>query len=88
MQRRTVAAPSGSDRIGREGVVFTEAFCINSLCLPARATILSGLYSHTTGAVDNQHSKVPDRFPIDYFGFSGQADYQCPVVVEGADVTR
>src|SRR5215831_2396003 len=52
------------DRIGREGAVFTDAFCINSLCLPSRATILSGLYSHTTGAVDNQHSKVPDRFPI------------------------
>ena len=50
------------DRIGREGAVFPQAFCINSLCLPARATILSGLYSHTTGAVDNQHSKVPERF--------------------------
>ena len=101
------------DRIGREGVVFDNAFCINSLCLPARATILSGLYSHTTGAVDNQHSRVPRRFPIlsdlirqrgyeiafvgkshvagslmdhywdYYFGFAGQADYQCPVVVEG-----
>jgi arylsulfatase A-like enzyme len=52
------------DRIGREGVVFENAFCINSLCLPARATILSGLYSHTTGAVDNQHSRVPPRYPI------------------------
>jgi arylsulfatase A-like enzyme len=52
------------DRIGAEGVVFENAFCINSLCLPARATILSGLYSHTTGAVDNQHSRVPRRFPI------------------------
>jgi len=52
------------DRIGREGVVFKNAFCINSLCLPARATILSGLYSHTSGAVDNQHSKVPKKFPI------------------------
>ena len=52
------------DRIGREGASFTDAFCINSLCLPARATILSGLYSHKTGAVDNQHSKVPSRFPI------------------------
>jgi arylsulfatase A-like enzyme len=102
------------DRIGREGVVFGNAFCINSLCLPSRATILSGLYSHTTGAVDNQHSRVPARFAIVtelirrsgyevafigkshvdgalmdhywdyYFGFSGQADYQCPVIVEGA----
>lgn len=101
------------DRIGREGAVFNNAFCINSLCLPARATILSGLYSHTTGAVDNQHSRVPRNFPIVpdlirqngyeiafigkshvegslmdhywdyYFGFAGQADYFCPVVVEG-----
>ena len=52
------------DRIAREGVLFRNAFCINSLCLPARATILSGLYSHTSGAVDNQHSKVPKKFPI------------------------
>jgi arylsulfatase A-like enzyme len=52
------------DRIGREGIAFANAFCINSLCLPARATILSGLYSHTTGAVDNQHSRVPSRYPI------------------------
>jgi len=37
---------------------------INALCLPSRATILSGMYSHATGAVDNQHSKVPDSFPI------------------------
>jgi arylsulfatase A-like enzyme len=52
------------DRIAREGAIFNNAFCINSLCLPARATILSGLYSHTSGAVDNQHSKVPNKFPI------------------------
>jgi arylsulfatase A-like enzyme len=52
------------DRIAREGALFSNAFCINSLCLPARATILSGLYSHTSGAVDNQHSKVPKKFPI------------------------
>src|SRR5205809_4763912 len=52
------------DRIGREGVVFRNAFVTNALCLPSRATILSGMYSHATGAVDNQHSKVPDSFPL------------------------
>lgn len=52
------------DRLGREGVVFRNAFCTNALCLPARATILSGMYSHTTGAVDNQDSKVPPSFAI------------------------
>lgn len=44
--------------------MFNNAFCINSLGLPARATILIGLYSHASGAIDNQHSKVPDKFPI------------------------
>ena len=52
------------DRIGREGVVFRNAFVTNALCLPSRASILSGMYSHTTGAVDNQHSKVPNSFPL------------------------
>ncbi len=52
------------DRMGREGAVFQNAFCTNALCLPARATMLSGMYSHTTGAVDNQSSKVPDNFPL------------------------
>ncbi len=52
------------DRMGREGAVFKNAFCTNALCLPARATMLSGMYSHTTGAVDNQDSKVPASFPI------------------------
>jgi arylsulfatase A-like enzyme len=52
------------DRIGREGAVFNNAFCTNALCLPSRASILSGMYSHTTGAVDNGHTKVPESFPI------------------------
>jgi arylsulfatase A-like enzyme len=52
------------DWIGREGVVFKNAFVTNALCLPSRASILSGMYSHTTGAVDNGHSKVPDSFPL------------------------
>jgi len=52
------------DRIGREGAVFNNAFVTNALCLPSRATILSGMYSHSTGAVDNEHSKVPESFPI------------------------
>ena len=52
------------DRIGREGVVFRNAFCTNALCLPSRASILSGMYSHTTGAVDNGRAKVPDSIAI------------------------
>lgn len=41
------------DRIGAEGVRFTEAFVTNSLCLPSRATYLTGLYSHAHGLMTN-----------------------------------
>lgn len=52
------------DRIGSEGITFRNAFVVNALCLPSRATIMTGLYSHTTGAVDNKHDAVPEKFPI------------------------
>lgn len=41
------------DRIGAEGVRFTEAFVTNSLCLPSRASYLTGLYSHAHGLMTN-----------------------------------
>ncbi len=41
------------DRIGREGVYFRNAFCTTSLCSPSRASILSGLYAHAHGVVNN-----------------------------------
>jgi len=52
------------DRIGREGAVFNNGFCVNALCAPSRASILSGLYSHTSGALDNGHNKVPASVPL------------------------
>ena len=47
------------DRIGREGMMFTNAFCTNALCAPARATLLTGLYSRSSGALSNEHLNVP-----------------------------
>ena len=41
------------DRIGREGVHFRNAFCTTSLCSPSRASLLSGLYAHGHGVVNN-----------------------------------
>ena len=52
------------DRIGREGCTFRNAFVVNALCLPSRATMLTGMYSHTTGAVSNVEGKIPARFPL------------------------
>jgi arylsulfatase A-like enzyme len=52
------------DRIGREGCTFRNSFVVNALCLPSRATFLTGMYSHTTGAVSNVEGKIPERFPL------------------------
>ena len=41
------------DRLGKEGVHFRNAFCTTSLCSPSRASILSGLYAHRHGVVNN-----------------------------------
>ncbi|MFB3827081.1 MAG: sulfatase [Bryobacteraceae bacterium] len=42
------------DRLGREGVLFTNAFVAMSLCAPSRACFLSGLYPHKNGIIGNQ----------------------------------
>jgi arylsulfatase A-like enzyme len=42
------------DRIGKEGIVFTNACVSNSICAPSRATILTGKHTHINGKVDNQ----------------------------------
>jgi len=49
------------DRIGREGVYFRNAFCTTSLCSPSRASILSGLYAHRHGVIDN-FTEYPQGF--------------------------
>ena len=52
------------DRLVNEGVTFKNAFVINALCLPSRATIMTGLYSHVTGAIDNRNRPIPPQFPV------------------------
>ena len=53
------------DRLASEGVYFTNYFCTTSLCSPSRASILSGLYAHTHGVVDNftEYPKDMAAFP-------------------------
>jgi arylsulfatase A-like enzyme len=45
------------DRLAGEGVLFENAFCTNSLCAPARATILTGAYSHVHHIYGNSEAK-------------------------------
>ena len=43
------------DRMARDGMYLPHAFVTTSLCSPSRASILTGLYAHNHGVVDNYH---------------------------------
>ena len=47
------------DRLAAEGVRFRNAFVVNSLCAPSRASFLTGCYGHTNGIVNN-HTPFPE----------------------------
>jgi N-acetylglucosamine-6-sulfatase len=47
------AMPHVRKELRAEGTSFRNAFVPNSLCCPSRASILTGLHSHTTGVFDN-----------------------------------
>jgi arylsulfatase A-like enzyme/lysophospholipase L1-like esterase len=41
------------DRIAKEGAIFRNSFCANSICGPSRACILTGKHSHLNGFLRN-----------------------------------
>lgn len=57
---RSVIATPHIDRLGHEGLYFPNHFCTTSLCSPSRASILSGLYAHAHGVVNNFTEYPPD----------------------------
>lgn len=48
-----VAPTPNIDRLAREGVLFRNSFCANSICGPSRACILTGKHSHKNGFMRN-----------------------------------
>jgi arylsulfatase A-like enzyme len=41
------------NRVAEEGANFVNYFCVYSLCIPSRSSIMTGLYPHNNGAYDN-----------------------------------
>ena len=52
------ATPS-LDRLARDGMLFRNAFVTNSICGPARATVLTGQYGHLNGVMTNREALHP-----------------------------
>lgn len=50
--KRFIQTPN-IDRLAKEGMIFQNAFVGNSICAPARATLLTGQHSHKNGQIDN-----------------------------------
>lgn len=51
------------DRLGREGVRFTNAYTNNPLCSPFRASLFTGQYCTTHGVISNHRPLLP-RQPV------------------------
>lgn len=43
------------DSLAKDGAIFTQNFCANSICSPSRANILTGKHSHKNGVTKWQH---------------------------------
>ena len=77
------------DRLGNEGMRFDSCLVVNSLCGPARASIITGTYSHVNGFYNNSSdskSKNPssgsyfDGSQITFPKLLQKAGYQTAVV--------
>ena len=62
------------DRLASEGAYFPNTYVTTSLCSPSRASILTGLYSHTHTVIDNA---APDPGNLTFFPqYLQEAGYQ------------
>jgi len=75
------------DRIGREGIRFDHCLVVNSLCGPARASIITGTYSHINGFYNNSADNKKNNFDgffdntqITFPKLLQQAGYQTAVI--------
>jgi arylsulfatase A-like enzyme len=59
----TIRTPN-LDRMAKSGLLFERAFLTISSCSPARCSILTGRYPHSTGATDAQDHLLPGQVSV------------------------
>ena len=74
----TINKTPNIDRIAREGAVFTNSFCANSICGPSRACILTGKHSHLNGFLRNGNRF--DGFQTTFPPIMQDAGYQTAMI--------
>jgi arylsulfatase A-like enzyme len=67
------------DRLAKEGGLFVNSFCANSICGPSRACILTGKHSVKNGYVDNNTSRFDGSQPT-FPKYLGAAGYETAVI--------
>lgn len=74
-----VAPTPHIDRLAREGMMFDRCFVCNSLCGPSRATVQTGLYSHSNGFYSND-GDVFDGSQTTFPKLLQKAGYQTAII--------
>jgi len=54
----------GIKRLEKSGIVLENMFCTNSICVPSRASILTGKYSHINGVYNLPDGLDPDSLTV------------------------
>ncbi|MEV0007087.1 sulfatase [Streptomyces sp. NPDC051840] len=69
------------DRLAAEGMRFDNAFCTNAICSPARASLLTGTYSHVNGMMTlEQEGMKFDSSQPSFPAMLQEAGYQTAIV--------
>ncbi|GAB4468581.1 MAG: hypothetical protein OHK0029_41010 [Armatimonadaceae bacterium] len=76
---KDIAPTPNIDRIAREGALFQNSFCANSICGPSRACILTGKHTHINGFEDNNNSKF-DGSQMTFPKLLQKAGYQTAII--------
>ncbi|HAX68554.1 MAG TPA: sulfatase-like hydrolase/transferase [Anaerolineales bacterium] len=63
--------PRTKARIFEEGVTFEHGYATTPICGPSRRSLLTGMYAHTHGTLDNAEENFEDKTFIDHLADNG-----------------